>query len=153
LAKNIENSSLEIIEKKKNAEKLTIQNSQIENIRIKTEELQKNINKASEYIVNYSSISNFVIEIKDTAMENNIELDMRVSDQEKTEITDGLSYINYNMKATGRFNEVVQFLIYLENSKYYTNIEKIKISSNYIKNINNNDKIIFDSILKVYVWD
>lgn len=153
LAKNIEDSSSEIVEKKKSVEKLTMQNSQIESIRIKAEELQKNISKASEYIVDYSSISNFVTEMKDTAMKNNIELDMKVSDKEKTEITDGLSYINYNIKAAGKFDKMVQFLTYLENSKYYANIEKIKISSDYANNADSDDKIIFDLILKVYVWD
>lgn len=153
LTKNIEDSSLEIVEKKKSVEKLTIQNSQIGSIRIKAEESQKNINKASEYIVDYSSISDFVTEMKNTAMKNNIELDMKVSDKEKTKITDGLSYINYNIKAAGKFNEMVQFLIYLENSKYYASIEKIKISSNYVKDANNNDKIILDLVLKVYVRD
>lgn len=153
LTKNIEDSSAFIVEKKKSVEKLTMQNSQIESIRIKTEELQKNMDKASEYIVDYSSISNFVAEMKDIAMKNNIELDMKVSDKEKTKITDGLSYINYNIKAAGKFNEMVQFLIYLENSKYYANIEKIKISSNYIKDANNSDKIILDLVLKVYARD
>lgn len=151
--KNIENSSSEIVEKKKSVEKLTMQNSQIERIRIKAEELQKNINKVSEYIVDYSSISDFVTEMKDTAMKNNIKLDMKVSDKEKTEITDGLSYINYNIKTTGKFKETIQFLVYLENSKYYTNMEKIKISSNYVKDVDNYDKIILDLALKVYVRD
>ncbi len=152
LTKNIKDFSSFIAEKKKNIERLTIQNSQIENIRIKTEELQKNINEASEYIVDYSSISDFVTEMKDTAAKNNIELDMKVSDKEKTEITDGLSYINYNIKAVGKFNEMIQFLVYLENSKYYTNMEKIKIS-NYYANDADDDKIAIDLVLKVYVWD
>lgn len=153
LTKNIENSSAEIVEKKKNIAKLTIQNSQIESVRIKAEELQKNISEVSGYIVDYSSISDFVTEIKDTAKKNNIELDMKVSDNKKTEAVDGLSYINYNVKAVGRFNEMIQFLIYLENSKYYTNMEKIKISSNYAKDVNSDNKIILDSVLKVYAWD
>lgn len=153
LTKNIEGSSASIIEKKKSVEKLTMQNSQIKSIRTKTEELQNNINKTSEYIVDYSSISDFVTEIKDTARKNNIELDMKVSDKEKTEVVDGLSYINYNVKAAGRFSEMIQFLIYLENSKYYTNMEKIKISSNYAKDADSDNKIILDSVLKVYVWN
>ncbi len=153
LTKNIEDSSLEIVEKKKSVEKLTIQNSQIESVRIKTEELQKNISKASEYIVDYSNISGFVTEMKDAAIKNNIELDMKVSDKEKTEITGGLSYINYNIKAAGKFDEMIQFLVYLENSKYYANIEKIKISSNYANDAAYDNKIILDSVLKVYVWD
>jgi hypothetical protein len=143
LTKNIENSSMEIVEKKKSVERLTIQNSQMQN----------NIDEALQYIVDYSSISDFVAEMKSTAIKNNIELDMKVADKEKTEITDGLSFVDYNIKVAGKFNEMVQYLIYLENSKYYVNIEKIKISSSYIGNTDTDDKITFDLALKVYVWD
>lgn len=153
LTKNIENSSAEIIEKKKDIRGLTIQNSQIKSIKTETEELQKNINKALEYIVDYSNISDFVSEMKNTAVENNIEMNMKVSDKEKTAITDGLSYVEYSIKADGKFNKMAKFLNYLENSKYYTNIEKIKISSDYAKGADYENKIVFDLTLKVYVWD
>ena len=62
-------------------------------------------------------------------------------------MTEFLSYINYNIKATGKFNDIMRFLSHLENLEYYIDVEKIKISRK------NDTEVVFDSVLKVYVRD
>ncbi len=150
--KKIEVSSVEIIDKKKKIEQLNIQNNQIENIRDKHNKLQKDVSNISEYIIDYSNISSFVAEIKNVAEKNNIELNISVSNEEKKEITKFLSYINYNIKATGKFNNMMSFLNHLENLKYYIDVEKIEISRKNKEAIGETD-IVLNSRLKVYVRD
>ncbi|MCK5084987.1 MAG: type 4a pilus biogenesis protein PilO [Candidatus Pacebacteria bacterium] len=147
LPQKIEGLSLEIINKKKQIKQLNAQNDQIENIRDKHDELQKNVGNVSEYIIDYSSIFNFVTEIKSVAEKNNVDLGINVSNEGKMQATEFLSYINYNVKATGKFDDIMHFLSYLENLKYYIDIEKMKISRN------NDNEVVLDSVLKVYVRD
>ena len=139
--------SLEIINKKKQIKQLNTQNDQIENIKDKYDELQKNVGNVSEYIIDYSSIFNFVTEIRSVAEKNNVDLSINVSNKGKAQMTEFLSYINYNIKITGKFNDVMHFLSHLENLEYYVNVEKIKISRK------NDAEVVLDSVLKVYVRD
>jgi Tfp pilus assembly protein PilO len=147
LPQEAEGLSLEIINKKKQIQQLNMQNNQIENINNKHDELQKNVDNVSEYIIDYLSIFNFVTEIRDMAEKNNVELVINVSNEGKVQMTEFLSYINYNIKITGEFNDVMHFLSHLENLEYYVNVEKIKVSKK------NDADVVFDSVLKVYVRD
>ena len=147
LSQKIEGLSLEIINNKKQIKQLNAQNDQIENIREKHDELQKNVGNISECIIDYSNIFSFVTEIRSVAEKNNVDLNINVSNEGKVQITEFLSYINYNIKATGEFNDIMSFLSYLENLKYYVDIEKMKISRK------NDNEVVLDSILKVYVRD
>ena len=147
LPQKIEGLSLEIINNKKQIELMNAQNNQIENIRKKQDELQENVDNVSECIIDYSNIFSFVIETRSVAEKNNVNLSINVSNEGKAQMTEFLSYINYNMKITGKFDDVMNFLNYLENSKYYVNIEKMKISKK------NDHDIVLDSVLKVYVRD
>ena len=149
LPQKIKDLSLEIISNKNKIEQLSEQNSQIDSIRNKYNELRENIDEVSECIVNYSNIFSFIASVKDVAEKNNINLNINVSNDGKMQETNFLSYINYNIKATGEFGDIMRFLDNLENLKYYINIEKIKISSNN----DDNNNITLDSVLKVYVRD
>ncbi|MCK4592361.1 type 4a pilus biogenesis protein PilO [Candidatus Parcubacteria bacterium] len=145
MSQKIEGLSLEIISNKKQIKQLNEQNDQIENIRGKHDELQKKVGNVSEHIIDYSNIFDFVAEIKNVAEENNVDLNVNVSNEGKVQMTEFLSHINYNIKATGKFNDIMHFLSYLENLKYYVDVEKMKISRK------NNTEVVFDSVLKVYV--
>jgi Tfp pilus assembly protein PilO len=147
LPQKIEGLSLEIINNKKQIEQLNAQNDQIENIREKHDELQKNVGNISEYIIDYSNIFSFVTEIRSVAEKNNVDLNISVSNEGKVQMTEFLSYINYNIKVTGEFNDIMHFLSHLENLEYYIDVEKIKISRK------NDKEVVFDSVLKVYVRD
>jgi len=149
LPSKIESLSLEIINNKKQIKQLNEQNSQIDDTRRKYAKLQENVNEVSECIIGYSNIFGFITNVKDAAKKNNVNLNINVSSDEKAKATNFLSYINYNIKATGEFDDIMHFLNNLESLKYYINIEKIKISSND----SNNEEVTLDSVLKVYVRD
>ena len=145
----IEDLSLEIINSKKQIKQLNEQNSQINSIRSRYNELREKIDGASECIVSYSDIFSFITDVKNAAKKNNVDLNINVSNDGKEKETNFLSYINYNIKATGEFGDIMRFLGNLENLKYYINVEKIRISSNG----NDYDEVTLDSVLKVYVRD
>lgn len=149
LPQKIEAISLEIISSKKQIRQLNEQNSQIDDIRSKHNKLQEDVDEASECIIGYSDIFRFITNVKEAAKKNNVNLNINVSNSEKTKETNFLSYIDYNIKASGEFGDIMCFLGSLENLKYYINIEKIKISNNE----NSNNKVTLDSLLKVYVRD
>lgn len=149
LPQKIEAISLEIISNKKQIKQLSEQNNQIDDIRSKHNKLQEDVDKASECIISYSDIFRFITNVKEAAKKNNVNLNINVSSSGKTQETNFLSHIDYNIKATGEFEDIMCFLGNLENLKYYINIERIKISNNE----NNDNRVTLDSLLKVYVRD
>lgn len=137
--------SSEIVSNRGEVEKLKSQNSQIEIIKGKNTELQKNINYISEYIIDYNNISMFVTEIKTLAKENNVQLDISISNNKEEKKDNSLLSLNYSIKVVGKFDDIMHFLGYLENLDYYLDIEKIKISNKSGTNITLN------AVLKIYV--
>ncbi|MDF1498101.1 MAG: type 4a pilus biogenesis protein PilO [Patescibacteria group bacterium] len=146
----VKSKSLEIIENKKQLREFKKQNEQIENIKANYEEIQNNMEKVSEYIVEYEKIFNFRSEIENIAKKSNVNLDISISSNEKTFVNNNLSFVNYRLRASGDFNKIMSFLNFMENLRYYNEIEKIRISN---EEKNENEYIVLELDLKVYVRD
>lgn len=127
LVKAVKNSSAEIVEKKQEIERLKEQNSQINSIRTGYKHMQKEMDEISNLTVDYSDIIKFIIEIENIAKENEVNLNINVSDKEGESLSGNLSSVGYNLKASGDFNGLMRFLIHLENLKYYNDIESINM--------------------------
>ena len=71
---------------------------------------------------------------------------------------DNLSFVGYSVKAAGDFDNVMHFLVYLENLKYLNKIENIRM---YYSSESKNDpvdlykadssEIVLNANLKVYI--
>jgi len=146
--------SLEIINKKKRIKQLESQNEQIGEIRSAYKNWQDSMNYVSNSVVNYSELFNYIIEIENLADENNVKLEKDVSVKNKKQLRGDFLRTYYKIKVSGSFNNVMRFLFYLENLKYYSDVENIRIISEDKSGIEGDDtnsgKVILSADLKIY---
>lgn len=158
LVEEEKNLSLEIVSKEKEAEQLKLQSEQIGEIRNAHQEWQEKTETVLGSIVRHSELFDYVVEIKNLADENNIKLETITSAKDKGQINDDFSYTYYKIKATGFFDDVMKFLVCVENLKYYSEMENISFvtdsESNTRHNIadQNSEKISFNADLKIYMY-
>lgn len=154
LVKQEENLSLEITNKKQKIEQLRRHSEQIVTIRNAYKDVQEKIDKVHSSIVDYSEIVNFIVEVENVAKKNGIELDINVANKEKGSLDKNFSYTFYKIRASGNFSDTMKFLSNLENLRYYSDIENIKILSNKELIDNKNQALInLDADLKVYIYN
>lgn len=150
--------SSEIINKKKEIERLKSQSEQIGEIRGVYQEWQKKTEIILESVAQYSELSDYVVEIRDIADKNNVDLEIDVSAKDKGKINDNFSYTYYRIKATGSFNDIMKFLTCVENLKYYSETENILFAiGDEVKTkseVLNPDskKVLFSADLKIYMY-
>ena len=160
LIETVKSLSLEIIDKKQKIEKLNKQSEQIDSIRTGYKYMQEEMNEVSGLIVNYSDIIDFIIEVENVAEKSEVELNISVSNKEGEYLNDSLSFVSYNLEAVGDFDNLMRFLVYLENLKYLNEVENMRIyyDSEDKRDFTdlsgvNSGKIILNTNLKVYVRD
>ncbi len=152
------NLSLEIVSKKKEARQLKLQSEQIGEIRDAHQEWQEKTETILGSIVRHSELFDYVIEIRNLADENNVELETIVSAKDKGQINDDFSYTYYKIKATGFFSDIMKFLVCVENLKYYSEMENIlfavdsKSKAKYDLADRDSEKILFSADLKIYMY-
>lgn len=158
LMESVKNLSLEIVGKKQEIEKLNEQSEQINSIRTGYKYIQEEVEKVSDLIVNYQDIIEFIVEVENIAEENGVGLNISASSKEGESLRNNLSYISYNIKALGNFDNLMHFLACLENLKYFNNVENIRVYYNDEgkKNLDNLDEINYGNAalnanLEVYV--
>ena len=158
LVEAVKGLSLEIIDKKQKIEGLNRQSDQIDSIRAGYEHIQKETDKASNLIVNYPNIIDFIIEVENVAEENGIDLNVSVSNKDGESISNDLSFVGYSIKAAGDFDNIMHFLVCLENLRYLNKVENVRI---YYSSEDKKDsvdlgkvdsgEIVLSANLKVYV--
>lgn len=160
LIETVKSLSLEIVDKKQKIEKLNKQSEQIDNIRTGYKYMQEEMNEVSGLIVNYSDIIDFIIEVENVAEKSEVELNISVSNKEGEYLNGSLSFVSYNLEAVGSFDNLMCFLVYLENLKYLNEVENMRIyyDSEDKRDFTdlggvNSGKIILNTNLKVYVRD
>ena len=158
LVETVESLSLEIVDKKQKIERLNKQSDQINSIRMGYEYIQGEMNRTSDLIVNYPDIIDFIIEIENVAEKSKVDLDISVSNKEGESLNNDLSVVGYGIMATGDFNSIMRFLVYLENLRYLNKVENIRVyyesrNKNNVANSNefNSGEIVLNANLEVYV--
>ena len=156
--KEEENLSLEIINKKKEIEQLKLRSEQIGEIRGVHQEWQEKVGTILESVMQHSELSNYIVEIRDFADKNSIDLEIDISAKDKGKINDNFSYTYYKIKATGSFDNIMKFLTCVENLKYYSEIEDISFAINdkvktksEVLNLGS-EKVLFSADLKIYMY-
>ena len=154
LVEEEKNLSLEIVNKKKEARQLKSQSEQIGEIRNAHQEWQEKTETVLGSVVRHSELFDYVIEIRNLADENNIELETIISAKDKGQINDDFSYTYYKIRATGFFGDVMKFLVCVENLKYYSEMENVLFAANSESKIagQNSEKISFSADLKIYMY-
>ena len=158
LVETVKSLSLEIVDKKQKIERLNKQSDQIDSIRMGYEYIQEEMDRASDLIVNYPDIIDFIVEIENVAEKSKVDLDISVSNKEGESLNNDLSVVGYGIMATGDFNSIMRFLVYLENLRYLNKVENIRVyyesrNKNNVANSNefNSGEIVLNANLEVYV--
>jgi len=153
LIETVKKSSLEIVDKKQKIEKLNKQSDQIDSIRAGYKYMQEEMDEVSGLIVDYSDVIDFIIEVENVAEKSEVELDINVSNKEGEYLNNDLSFVGYNVEATGDFDKLMRFLVYLENLKYLNKVENTRMyyDNENKTNLVDSGKIILNTNLRVYV--
>ena len=158
LVETVKSLSLEIVDKKQKIERLNKQSDQIDSIRMGYEYIQEEMDRASDLIVNYPDIIDFIVEIENVAEKSEVDLDISVSNKKGESLNNDLSVVGYGIMATGDFNSIMRFLVYLENLRYLNKVENIRVyyesrNKNNVANSNefNSGEIVLNANLEVYV--
>lgn len=148
LIETVKNLSLEVVSKKQEIERLNEQSSQVDSIKTGYEYMQEEMDKVSDLIVDYPNIIDFIVEIENVAAKSEIDLEISVSNKEVEYLNDDLSSVDYGVEAAGDFDNLMRFLVYLENLKYLNKVENIRI---YYDDKIDAEEIVLNASLKVYV--
>ena len=152
LIETVKSLSLEVVDKKQKIERLDRQSGQISDIRIGYQYIEEEAEKVSALIISYPDIIDFIVEIENVAEKSKVDLEISVSDKEGEDLNNNLSFVGYSVKATGDFDNLMHFLMRLENFKYLNKVENVRM---YYDNKNKvkAGEINLDVSLKVYVKD
>jgi len=153
LIETVKSLSAEVVNKKQEIRRLNEQSGQIDNIRMGYKYMQEEMDEVSELIVDYSEIIDFIVEVENIAKENKVDLDINVLNKKGEHLNSNLFFVGYDIKAAGEFDNLMRFLVYLENLKYLNKVENIRIyyDSKNKKDFIDSDKITLSVNLKVYV--
>jgi hypothetical protein len=143
--------SAEIVQSKKEVERMKRQNEEIAAIRSDYESMQEKIGIISDSVVSNENKVRFIIEMESIADKNNVDLKKDFLGKEEVSSNKDFSYEYFSIEASGKFSDVMKFLVHLENLKYYVDIEDVKMSSAG-KSLNESlSDVILNAKLKLYV--
>jgi len=152
LVQQEENLSLEMIGKKQEMEKLKKYNEQIADIRNIYDNMREKMDEVHNSVIDPSKIVDFIVEIENTAKKNNIELEINIANKDKESLDKNFSRAYYKIKASGNFDDIMKFLASIENLRYYSDIENIKMSSMEELGGGDSDMVELNSDLTVYTY-
>jgi len=132
--------------------RLSKQKSQIGRIRADYQSQKKKMEKVEKSFLNPKETVDFVVEVEKIARKSSVKLETKTTERNAGE-SELSPFFNYQLIVTGKFNNVMRFLTYLENIKYNIIINGLKITAmggNEEKqsSSNNGVKVIVD--LEVY---
>lgn len=127
--KEIEKSSLELVENKKKIVGLENRNKKIESFRKDYENIKGEMNAIYGTMVFSGKIVDFITELENAAEKNGIKLEKKYIEKEENIKNDDFSTAYFEINAYGRFSNIMHFLSYVENLKYFVEIENINTNS------------------------
>jgi len=128
LVNGIEGSSDKIRNQKILLSRLDEQKGQIGRIRADYQNQKKEMEKIKESFLDSEKTVDFVVEIERIARKALVGLETKTTEK-MTEKNEAPPAFNYQIIVTGKFNNVMHFLEYLENIKYNIKINGLKISA------------------------
>lgn len=128
LVNGIKNSSDKIKNQKILLNHLGEQKSQIGRIRTDYQNQKKEMEKIKESFLDPKKTVDFIVEIERIAQKALVGLETKTTER-RIEKDEALPTFNYQIIVTGKFDNVMRFLEYLENIKYNIKINGLKITT------------------------
>ncbi len=125
----VKSLSLEMISRKDKISMHEKRNKKIEEVRNNYGNIQKEMNVVSGALAKYEEPYKLIEKLDDIAAKNNVKLEKLPTDKKEEPVSADLVARRFNIKATGEFDNIINFLINLDNFDYYLNIDRIMMSS------------------------
>ncbi len=131
LPREIEKSGSELVQNKKKIIFLQNQNAQVGAFRQNYGNIKEEMEAIYDTIVFSEKVVNFIAELESAAEKNGVKLEKRYLEKEEKNQNDNFSSAYFEISAYGKFSDLTHFLSYVENLKYFTEIENVNVNSNY----------------------
>lgn len=150
----IKSISDEVVAAKKNTVLITERNKKIDEVRSNYNNIEKEIGVISDTFVkkDYEKVGEMFMDMESIAQKFNIDLKKNPSSRSEQKMGDSISAAYFNMTATGKYDDLVKFMLYLDNFKYYIDLNNIEISSS-VDGKDNVSKVVMKAELQVYLED
>ncbi len=130
-------------------------NKNIVEVRANYDDIKKEINFISDSIADseYDKVVVLFQELEDVAKKNDIELKKSPSSKGQESLGDGIAATHLDIEAIGEFNKVMKFILYLDNFKYYVDLNDVNITNQISEEVSKEfpSAISLRGDLKVYL--
>lgn len=152
LIKNIERLGDEVVDAKKSGALITERNIKINEVRKNYENIEKEIGLISNTFVekNYEKVGEMFMELESIAQKYNIELTKDPASKPEERMGNRIFAAYFNMTATGDYQDLMKFMLYMDNFKYYVDLNNIEIIRSN-EDEDSNPKVSLRAELEVYL--
>lgn len=153
LVKEVRTSSAQIVSGKQAVYIQNAKNAQLPESKKQYEDMNLEMNKASEAVINKDKTVVFIEEVEKNAREDQVKLKIKASDSKgKEAVGAAITSSYFNLTVGGTFDNIMLFFGAMENFKYYLDIENIKMSFGDFDEFNKN-MIVLNFDVKLYQKD
>lgn len=144
----------EAVDAKKDTMLITERNKKIDQVRSNYNNIEKEIGVISDTFVkkDYEKVGEMFMDLENIAQRYHIDLQKSPSTKAEQRIGDSISVAYFNMTATGKYDDLMKFMLYLDNFKYYIDLNNIEMSG-----VGNDEggvsKVALNAELQVYLDD
>lgn len=131
LIDNLKSLSSEVLSAKEKFNTIEQRNKNIIEVRTNYNNIKKEINIISDSISDseYDKVVNLFRELEDVAKKNEIELKKNLSSRGEESLGDGLVATHLDIEVLGEFEQLMKFILYLDNFKYYVDLNNVNITN------------------------
>jgi len=125
----IKSMSDEIVSAKKTTAQIEERNNKIDEVRKNYNDIEKEIGIISDTFVkkDFEKVGGMFMNLEEIAKTYDIELSKSPSTKEEERMGASISAAYFNLSATGEYDNMMKFLVYLDNFKYYIDLNNIEI--------------------------
>lgn len=146
----IENSSSKIVDNKKKIRMLEDKNSQLQDSKKQYSDIQAKMDTMFEAVIDKGKSVDFIKEAEKAASDNKVLLRINTpAEKVKSDDRAFISFTGFNFTVGGKFDGLMRFLYNIENSRYDSDIDNIRIDTGSFDD-NNKDTTILTFDLKLY---
>lgn len=147
--------SSEVLSAKQKVNTIEQRNKNIAEVRTNYDNIKNEINIISDSISDsdYDKVVILFKELEDVAKKNDIELKKNPSSKGEESLGDGLAATHLDIEALGEYDKIMKFILYLDNFKYYVDLNNINITNQISKEVSDkfSSAISLRGDLKVYL--
>ncbi|MFA6096791.1 MAG: hypothetical protein WC788_04145 [Candidatus Paceibacterota bacterium] len=148
----IGNMSNEVVVAKKNTVLITERNKKIDEVRRNYNNIEKEIGVISDTFVkkDYQKVGEMFMELEEIARMNNIVLIKNPAQKPEEKMGNSISAAYFTMSSNGGFDDMMRFLLYLDNFRYYIDLNNIQMSGTG-EDQNGITQVVMNAELQVYL--